>query len=61
MLKLPEIQNKQGREGVKTTVVINTHLRALQKTVSFASIFNLIGKWETIIKTKKLTRVQPKA
>jgi len=38
---------------MKTTVVINIHLCALQKVTSLASIFNLTGKWETIIKTKK--------
>lgn len=43
ILKLPECQNKQGRGEVKTTVVINIHLCALQKT-SLASIITLTGK-----------------
>lgn len=56
ILKLQENQNKQGRGGVKTTVVINIHLCALQKITSLVSIFILTGKWET----KKFTRIHPK-
>lgn len=44
ILKLPENQNKQGKGEVKTTVVINIHLCALQKITSLASIFYLNGK-----------------
>lgn len=61
ILKLPESQNKQGRGGVKTIVVINIHLCALQNITFLASIFTLAGKWETVINTKKLTRIHPKA